>query len=695
MATSETRRPNMMRHAGLGGFLGDIPLQETQVAALTHQDDDVDLDALIRDMNFEAREHAMDKQPVDEEHTPLLATERDTPNNSFMSQTRPSRPVHINLNNSHSPNHRISSSPINSPPTPNPFPDLPVSASPTSWMTSPRTASAPRKDTGSSVLKRPTETSSPVLPRRRDEYRDYREMKRVSIRIHKCDGTSKAVDVGEQMTAREVCSEVALRCRSSDEKNCVLMEHIVPLGLERNLEDHEKVLQVCNSWGRDSSNKMVFKKDFRKYEVFCNPSQYFPEDMVTNFEEIGSHSEKAEMARNLQLLNLLATPGSVPNLQGWLHVRDAHKKNWKKVMVVIKGSGLYYSTKGNSMEPRHLHCFSAYSDCDIYTATQGKKVFGAPTEFCFCIKPSRQNVEKHDIKCLCAEDERTRQCWLTAFRISKYGQLLYKNYELSKKSWKFSDEGCPSPIISPVSETRRESFKNGNKIQHEWNLGSYRQRVLMQESQAKEEWARSPQGPGGKNRVAMDFTGYRGRVIANPNEAVAVAVEEGQSWRKRHSSGSRALVGSPRNSPLLSPRSSRFLSSQGVHQTQPWFHHGINRDEANNMMHMQGMVDGLYLVRESQTFPGTFVLTFCHDQRVKHYQIQPTIIEDKTFYSLDEGETKFGDLVQLVEFYQINRGALPHKLTHPCTGTGLRWRDDDGDDYGLVSFPLAKSAPAT
>lgn len=33
-------------------------------------------------------------------------------------------------------------------------------------------------------------------------------------------------------------------------------------------------------------------------------------------------------------------------------------------------------------------------------------------------------------------------------------------------------------------------------------------------------------------------------------------------------------------------------------------------------------------------------------------------------YSLDQGFTKFYDLLQLVEFYQLNAGVLPTRLTH-------------------------------
>lgn len=48
-------------------------------------------------------------------------------------------------------------------------------------------------------------------------------------------------------------------------------------------------------------------------------------------------------------------------------------------------------------------------------------------------------------------------------------------------------------------------------------------------------------------------------------------------------------------------------------------------------------------------------------------------VEDdgELFYSLDDGNTRFGDLLQLVEFYQLNRGVLPCKLKHHCARTTL------------------------
>lgn len=42
--------------------------------------------------------------------------------------------------------------------------------------------------------------------------------------------------------------------------------------LERNLEDHETVLDVLNTWAPGSNNKLLFKKDMQKYHFFAHTS---------------------------------------------------------------------------------------------------------------------------------------------------------------------------------------------------------------------------------------------------------------------------------------------------------------------------------------------------------------------------------------------------------------------------------------
>lgn len=43
----------------------------------------------------------------------------------------------------------------------------------------------------------------------------------------------------------------------------------------------------------------------------------------------------------------------------------------------------------------------------------------------------------------------------------------------------------------------------------------------------------------------------------------------------------------------------------------------------------------------------------------------------RLYFSMDEGQTRFTDLLQLVEFHQLNRGILPCLLRHSCTSVAL------------------------
>lgn len=123
----------------------------------------------------------------------------------------------------------------------------------------------------------------------------------------------------------------------------------------------------------------------------------------------------------------------------------------------------------------------------------------------------------------------------------------------------------------------------------------------------------------------------------------------------------------------------------------------------------------MFLIRESQQHSQCFVLSLCHKLKTKHYLIIPVrahicfhmltpgpirkrvslIIhtshswlavshlqcEDggRKYYTMDDGLTLFIDLLQLVEFHQINKGILPVSLKHPCVCVAL-WRPS-----GLVS----------
>ncbi|XP_043596863.1 growth factor receptor-bound protein 10-like isoform X4 [Bombus pyrosoma] len=161
-----------------------------------------------------------------------------------------------------------------------------------------------------------------------------------------------------------------------------------------------------------------------------------------------------------------------------------------------------------------------------------------------------------------------------------------------------------------------------------------------------------------RSRVAMDFTGSVGRIVNDPKEAKNIAENEGMNWRRNWRPFSRPPPG------CAVVRLHGL--DDGIHILQPWFHRGLRRDIAAAIVREQGSVDGVFLVRESKSNLGAYVLTYKYSEKVFHTQIQPVFDERCScwLYTLDKGVTRFYDLLQLIEFYQLNAGCLPTRLTH-------------------------------
>ncbi|CAN9497797.1 unnamed protein product [Ophioblennius macclurei] len=424
------------------------------------------------------------------------------------------------------------------------------------------------------------------------------------IKVYNEDNTSKAVEVPPDVTARDICQLFVLKNHCIDDHSWTLFEHLSHLGIERTIEDHESVMEVLSGWAMDTDSRLYFRKNYAKYEFFRKPLDFFPDHMISVSTETNGLVDHSE------LIQTFLKSSTCPEIHGFLHAREQSRKSWKKFYFILRRSGLYLSNKGTSKEPRHLQFFADFSDNDVYTALSAKKLHGAPTDFAFCVKSTKCSAAR-DLKLLCADDEQTRTCWITAMRLLKFGMQLYQNFIHPHQKQK----------TSPMRSISENSL------------------------------------------VAMDFSGQKSRVIENPCEALSVAVEEGLSWRRK---SCHRLSG--HGSPSAAQSS---VPNIAIHLTQPWFHGKLAREEAQRLITQQGLIDGVFLLRDSQSNPKTFVLSLCHMQKIKHFQILPVDDEGELFYSLDDGLTRFTDLIQLVEFYQLNRGVLPCKLKHHCAQIAL------------------------
>ncbi|XP_015444997.2 growth factor receptor-bound protein 10 isoform X2 [Pteropus alecto] len=559
----------------------------------SHQEDDVDLEALMNDMNssmeslFPASSMQSDTVPLRQngQHThgqpPPAGARPLQPQASGRQKVQRSQPVHIlaaRRLQEQDQQFRTSSLPA----IPNPFPELTGTRSPPGLEPSSLPPPPPP----------PPPPPSQVTIAKQD------------VKVFSEDGTCKVVEIPADMTARDLCQLLVYRSHCVDDNSWTLVEHHPHLGLERCLEDHELVVQVESTMASDS--KFLFRKNYAKYEFFKNPMNFFPEQMVTLCQQSNGSQT--------QLLQTFLNTSSCPEVQGFLHVKELGRKSWKKLYMCLRRSGLYCSTKGSSKEPRHLQLLADLEDCSVFSLICGKKQYSAPTDFGLCLKPNKVTHEAKGLRLLCAEDEQGRACWLTAFRLLKYGPLLYQSFQVPQQ------RRAAHSSFSPVRSVSENSL------------------------------------------VAMDFSGQTGRVIENPAEAQSAALEEGHAWRKR--STRMNALGSQ------SPLHPSNLSTV-IHRTQQWFHGKISREESHRIIKQQGLVDGLFLLRDSQSNPKAFVLTLCHHQKVKNFQILPFEEDGQVYFSLDDGNTRFSDLIQLVDFYQLNKGVLPCKLKHHCIRVAL------------------------
>ncbi|XP_056435907.1 growth factor receptor-bound protein 14 isoform X1 [Gadus macrocephalus] len=424
------------------------------------------------------------------------------------------------------------------------------------------------------------------------------------IKVFNEDNSSRAVEVERGVSARDICQMFIMKNCCIDDHCWTLFEHLPHLDMERTIEDHEAVMEVLSSWGMDTESRLCFRKNYAKYEFFRTPLDFFPDHMVSVSNETNGLMDPS------QLIQTFLNSSMCPEIHGYLHAKEQARKTWKRLYFVLRRSGLYFSNKGTSKEPRHLQVLAEFRDSDVYSLLSARKLQGAPTDFGFCLKASESGSSRN-MKMLCADDQQSRTCWITALRLLKYGLQLYQNFLQPHQKQK------ASPMRS-ISES---------------------------------------------SLVAMDFSGQRSRVIQNPSEALCVAVEEGLSWRRK-SWHRFSSYGSPSTS-------QGSMMSMALHQTQPWFHGQLSRDEAQRLIIQQGQVDGLFLLRDSQSNPNTFVLSLCHLQRIRHFQILPVDNDGEMFYSLDDGQTRFADLVQLVDFHRLNRGVLPSQLRHHCARLAL------------------------
>nr|XP_045363985.1 ras-associated and pleckstrin homology domains-containing protein 1 [Camelus bactrianus] len=252
------------------------------------------------------------------------------------------------------------------------------------------------------------------------------QVKKLVIRVHMSDDSSKTMMVDERQTVRQVLDNLMDKSHCGFSLDWSLVETVSELQMERIFEDHENLVENLLNWTRDSQNKLIFMERIEKYALFKNPQNYL----------LGK-KETAEMAdRNKEVLLEECFCGSsvtVPEIEGVLWLKDDGKKSWKKRYFLLRASGIYYVPKGKTKVSRDLVCFLQLDHVNVYYGQDYRNKYKAPTDYCLVLKHPQIQKKSQYIKYLCCDDVRTLHQWVNGIRIAKYGKQLYMNYQEALK----------------------------------------------------------------------------------------------------------------------------------------------------------------------------------------------------------------------------------------------------------------------
>ncbi|KAL5240501.1 hypothetical protein ACI65C_007911 [Semiaphis heraclei] len=436
------------------------------------------------------------------------------------------------------------------------------------------------------------------------------------IKIYHIDGTYEKVSVTHSTTAEEVCSQIGKDFFSK----CFgwsIMEIWKDEGIERILENHESVL-TCFHKMKDGKNRIfVLQLSNKMFHMFKHPEKF------SLYRKLDV-AKKKEAKLIEKVLNGDACPLHFG--QVWIYNCSKKKPFWDVTVLLLKDKNLYLSNHKSTIstfgksDMRHLHdlimaitqdkcqvkVWAYLGDFRIFATN--KKVADSPTIYCLCLVPD--SGIKQYIACT---SHSTQSYWMCAMRLSKYGKQLRDNYRSFVK-------------------------KNNDANEYEYN-----KKPLPNESV--------------RSHVAMDFSGNVGRIVEDPKEALAIAQADTGSVR-------RSWRSSGRSTPGLQTAVTKLEND--IHLSQPWYHKNMSRDQAANVLNGLGNKDGVFLIRESKSKCGSYVLTFKCGGKIIHTPIvtQMDPLNDQVCFTLDNGVIKFYDLLQLVEFYQLNAGSLPTRLMH-------------------------------
>ncbi|KFP74702.1 Amyloid beta A4 precursor protein-binding family B member 1-interacting protein, partial [Acanthisitta chloris] len=273
------------------------------------------------------------------------------------------------------------------------------------------------------------------------------KVKKLVIKVHMYDNSTKSLMVDERQVARDVLDNLFEKTHCDCNVDWCLYEMYPELQIERFFEDHENVVQVLSDWTRDTENKILFLEKSEKYALFKNPQNFY-------LANKGKNESKEMNDKNKEALleeSFCGTSVIVPELEGALYLKEDGKKSWKRRYFLLRASGIYYVPKGKTKTSRDLACFLQFENMNVYYGYQHKVKYKAPTDHCFVLKYPQIQKESQYIKYLCCDNQATLQQWVTGIRIAKYGKTLYDNYQCAVKKAGLTSHWANQGKVEPAA----------------------------------------------------------------------------------------------------------------------------------------------------------------------------------------------------------------------------------------------------
>jgi len=89
------------------------------------------------------------------------------------------------------------------------------------------------------------------------------------------------------------------------------------------------------------------------------------------------------------------------------------------------------------------------------------------------------------------------------------------------------------------------------------------------------------------------------------------------------------------------------------HDLNSWFRGKLTRQQATNILNSEDQ-NGIFLVRDSTTCPGDYVLCVKEDHKISHYIINKMTNHGTTEVQYKIGDQMFADIPSVLQFYQLH-----------------------------------------